>query len=101
MTLRQRSWLFDRFVHDGRSRVGGQINPERGPFANFAVNLDEATVAFHNRLGGGEPQTGPFAEFLRGKEGFENAVPNCRRDAGAAVLDLHEHVCAGGVSRDA
>src|SRR5262252_1755544 len=50
----------------------GQVDAEAAAFAYRAVHPDISAALFDDSVDHGQPQTGAFAEFFGGEEGFKN-----------------------------
>ena len=71
---------------------GGELEAERGAFANGALDADLAGVLLHDAVGDGEAEAGAFALAflgcaLGGEEGIVDAAEDFGRHAGAVVGD--------------
>ena len=65
----------------------GQAEGETGAAARFAVHPDVAAILFGDAVDHGEAEAGAFADFLGGKEGFEDLLPHLLADARAGIGD--------------
>src|SRR5581483_8641255 len=68
--------------------VSWQCDRELGKLAGLRVDVDGATVLFHDDvMRHRQPEPGAFARRLGREEGVEHLLPHLRRDAGAVVAD--------------
>ena len=65
------------------------------PLADFGLRIDEAAGLLDDAVDRREAEPGALADILGGEERLENLVDDVRRDAGAGVRELDQHVVAG------
>ncbi len=74
---------------------GGEVDLEDGAAVEFTGDGDPAAVLFNDAVDGGEAESGAFADFFRGEEGFEDMGESIWGDTAAGIGDFEEHVGAG------
>src|SRR5690606_8791888 len=74
-----------------------EVESERGPLVEGALDVDEAVVFLHDSVHDGqpEPRTGVFREGLVGEKWFEDTPQVGGVDAAARVADLEHGVVSG------
>src|SRR5450759_3148214 len=77
-----------------------QDDPEGGPPAGSALELDPTTVIGHDALADREAEAGPLADRLGREERVEDPRADRRRDPAAIVGDLEHDVVAVGPGGD-
>ena len=78
----------------GGRNVARNENAEGRALAELRIHVDETAGLLDDAVDGREPEPGALADILGGVEGVENLVDDLRRDAGAGVLDLDQHIFA-------
>ena len=75
----------------GVCQLKGQLEPERGTFAEVGVNLNVAAHQFHQALHQGQAQPGtsvqPGVSAIKLFKGIKNVVQALHRNAGPGVAD--------------
>ena len=84
------------FPRERRVQGGGQEDGERRlPRAGSGGIGDEAAVGFDDGARRRKPQARAAADFLRGEEGVENAVPHFMGNAGSVVAHVDPDIVSG------
>src|SRR6478752_8023962 len=62
----------------------------------FGVRVDKAAGLFDDSIDRRQAEASALADFLGGKERFEDLLDNVGRNAGAGVADFNEHIVGFG-----
>src|ERR687892_1742453 len=73
----------------------GKVDLEGRPLARLAVDPDEAAALLDDPVHGGEPESGPLSDLLRGEERLERVRLRLRVHAAARVAHLEYDVGPG------